>query len=371
MYFLTESDREALLGILAKQKASEATLPWPFRVDNAFADDHQATDIYVARTPVDGIPALSTEATTGTSLGEIEDDQPGYATCDIYELSAVDGAATMTATGSSETVYNLSDTAVVGDSWIVIGKDKFGAWVAMTVAGAGGAGGSLTVQEEDGSSSVTGVSTAQIDQEQGGRVTSTIAGVALVSWASASVSLTGVVNTVAQTFAGLKTFADGAAIPAFKSLFIAGTGHIHFGSPVADLSYADIVANGGDLILNLANASGLSRGALSARAYNSGCYISCSGPTANLFEVILDDGLTGSAVVLRSPDGRSIGLLLPAASGTPKIQINNIDGVSSTLEGITYLAGLRTSGSLSLSGVSLTGATGTLGSGVTVDGGTW
>lgn len=77
-------------------------------------------------------------------------------------------------------------------------------------------GGGLTVQEQDGNPSVPNVTTIQIDQDQGGRVTNPAAGTALVSWADASLSDTGVVNTIGQSFSGFKRFYDGAAGESFR-----------------------------------------------------------------------------------------------------------------------------------------------------------
>lgn len=71
-----------------------------------------------------------------------------------------------------------------------------------------GSSGSITVEEQDGSPSYTGISTVQVDQAAGMVLTNPAAGKALVSQSAASASAVGYVTTGTQTFAGEKTFAD-------------------------------------------------------------------------------------------------------------------------------------------------------------------
>lgn len=104
-------------------------------------EDYGAPDVYIARVPSGGIPALSPVA--GTSLA----DEPGSALCDIYRVLELSPA--YTGTGSlanrqwylvkvptnQRRVFNLTTSSVSGDQWIIVERDKFGAWL---VPGGGG-----------------------------------------------------------------------------------------------------------------------------------------------------------------------------------------------------------------------------------------
>jgi hypothetical protein len=75
--------------------------------------DGYAPEVYIARTPVGGIQAMS-----GVT--------PGSAECPIYELDA--GTLTLSQ-AIPQPVYNLSDVAIEGSIFVLLARDKFGTWV--------------------------------------------------------------------------------------------------------------------------------------------------------------------------------------------------------------------------------------------------
>lgn len=84
----------------------------------------QAPEIYVARTPTTGIPAMTEAA--GTSI----DDQPGYADCTIYRTIPVSDVPTLKALGIERRIHNLG-AEIGGEVWIFVMRDKFGVWWVM------------------------------------------------------------------------------------------------------------------------------------------------------------------------------------------------------------------------------------------------
>lgn len=101
-------------------------------------NDHQAPEVYVALTPPGGIPALM-EPGLGTGTGS--GNEANFASCAIYRLLPVDGNLTAfdlhPVFGLNHDVYNLSETAVAGDSWVLAVRDKFGVWWAVPTATGG------------------------------------------------------------------------------------------------------------------------------------------------------------------------------------------------------------------------------------------
>jgi hypothetical protein len=104
----------------------------------------QAPEIYVAKTPTGGIPAMDQAEDTGTGTGTVDLDSPGSADCDIYriEFATPTSSPTLVAiSGLTRTVYNLTNSAIT-DEWVLAHKDKWGFWCAS----AGGGGVSCTSQ---------------------------------------------------------------------------------------------------------------------------------------------------------------------------------------------------------------------------------
>lgn len=103
-------------------------------------DEHQAPEVYVARTPALGISPLSVN-TTGTSPTADIDDVTSFGICEVYRIiEDPDGALLQPVTGLTKRVYNLSTGTLPGDTLILVARDKFGNWIAVT------AGGGLTTQ---------------------------------------------------------------------------------------------------------------------------------------------------------------------------------------------------------------------------------
>lgn len=98
-------------------------------------------DVYVALTPVNGIPALVADKNVGTSTGSGTGlrtgvkNTPGYADCQIYMVvfskdKDVNGnpVPDLFPVGTiTQRVFNLGEE-VAGDVWKLIKKDRFGVW---------------------------------------------------------------------------------------------------------------------------------------------------------------------------------------------------------------------------------------------------
>lgn len=144
---LTESD----LGILR-----ELVSWWRSQVRRSVSDprmadheEHPAPEVYVARTPAGGVPGLTEEA--GTGLDDFN-DVPGSAVCDVFRLSdnvdvstgtgtdTYEATALIAVNGLKRTVWNLSKVAVVGDSWVLVIRDKTGRWWVSNSDGTAGDG---------------------------------------------------------------------------------------------------------------------------------------------------------------------------------------------------------------------------------------
>jgi len=94
----------------------------------------QCTDIYLAKTPDDGIPALSRGADTGT--GDGDPPVPGSAVCTIYKqiIPTNSQQVEMVPAGMTKLVYNLSLGSIRGQSWIEVKKTKYGLWFANAIS---------------------------------------------------------------------------------------------------------------------------------------------------------------------------------------------------------------------------------------------
>jgi hypothetical protein len=86
----------------------------------------QVNDVYIARIPEDGIPALIQDNAATGSGSTITDDMPGYAQCDLFKIGK---DATMIDLGLTRRVWNVS-TASIAEGWAIIQRTKFGNWIA-------------------------------------------------------------------------------------------------------------------------------------------------------------------------------------------------------------------------------------------------
>jgi hypothetical protein len=124
--FLTDEDHRLLKDMINDRKGGRVNSP--SRSSQLFSEqdaNHQAPEVYVAMTPVDGIPARV-------------DTTPGSADCNIYRIvnDLLEKVFSFT-----HKVYNLKDSDIDGDSYISVKRDKYGTWLADT----GGGGSSIVM----------------------------------------------------------------------------------------------------------------------------------------------------------------------------------------------------------------------------------
>lgn len=136
MFYLTEADlflfREMAADYRARKRSTKMITP-PLR-------SPQTPDVYLAKVPPGGIPALSQTETTGTGTDQPLDDVPGSVECEIYQLDTSSDTPSFGRVGElTYIVRNLSPSAISADTrpWVLVVRDKFGEWF---VAGGGGSG---------------------------------------------------------------------------------------------------------------------------------------------------------------------------------------------------------------------------------------
>lgn len=159
---LTDSDKKQLKEIIHQVRS----LPQNPRNRPAVVEpDHNAPDVYVARTPSGGIPAMTRGPfPTGTGSGTADYDDPGQAECEIHQLVNFTDPVTGLQDGDlidvqfTRTVWNISDSPIPGNSWILAVRDKFGVWFAPPIAPASSVPG-LTVQNDGGAFKILNVNT--------------------------------------------------------------------------------------------------------------------------------------------------------------------------------------------------------------------
>ena len=130
-YYLTDEERKLLQHFFTKQRQQLAS--WKPNAD-PMMEEHQeflAPEVYIARTPNAGIPAMYEGQLTGTGTLAPTDDVPAYATCQIWKVSYPN---LIKVTDLTRKVYNLFTEDIPGDSWILVARDKFGTWVATAPA---------------------------------------------------------------------------------------------------------------------------------------------------------------------------------------------------------------------------------------------
>lgn len=125
-YILSEDDvrilREFLYVYNRQQRYVNAFGRGP---DNKIDHEEMHTsELYIARSSSGGIPALQSFGSTG--IGDI----PGSALCTVFKTSQ-SADLTEDVTGYQHTVYNISTSAIPGDTWLIIVRDKYGKWYAL------------------------------------------------------------------------------------------------------------------------------------------------------------------------------------------------------------------------------------------------
>lgn len=212
-FLLTEKDRDLVNELLAEARRARRNPPLRMVPSQ---EDPQAPEVYIALTPALGIPALvadenygtGTGSGTGTLMGGA--NTPGSAECSIYRILQTEGVDDLWAVpGVTRKVFNLSETAVPGNRWVKVSRDKFGSWLVDIdpTAQAGGGGGidGIVMGELDGSPTLADITTVLVDQVTGGKVSLHATGEALLEFRSAGGSQIGVVDLSNQSLgAGIK-----------------------------------------------------------------------------------------------------------------------------------------------------------------------
>ena len=120
-YVLTKDDLERLKDSLAYVDSLRRNKS---RSQDSY--DSSSPEVYVARVPAGGIPALTTGAT-------LDNDMPSKTVCNIYQIlpDEVNGTTPemMVVDSTTVEVYNVFATAVSGNTWVPVARDKFGTWV--------------------------------------------------------------------------------------------------------------------------------------------------------------------------------------------------------------------------------------------------
>lgn len=117
-YILNDRDRELLKELrreLERKRQNPAAPPSDELVEAG------ASEVYVAKTPVDGIPAM-----TATNPPE-----PGSAVCDVYSLLEEDTYVLRPIEGLDKIILNIAADDIPGDTWVQVNKTKSGYWLAI------------------------------------------------------------------------------------------------------------------------------------------------------------------------------------------------------------------------------------------------
>ena len=130
IHFLNDDDVQAIKELVAERKRRRANPQQrPYYPD----DDAKAPDVYVALTGSGGIPGMEDHGSSGTGTGF----EPGAAACAIYRVvHNSTNSPRLKPLGFNIVVHNLSFTAVLSNTWMLVERDKLGKW--WTVNGAGG-----------------------------------------------------------------------------------------------------------------------------------------------------------------------------------------------------------------------------------------
>lgn len=138
-YLINQELKDAIQDVIKRDRESRGGKPVQYD-DSMDREEWLSPELYVARTPVGGIPALTgagvnTHSATGTGeTAEIDigsRDNPGVAICDIFKRGiGEDGSLLMLECGFSVEVVNLFDK-IPGNDWAVVARDKFGTWYVI------------------------------------------------------------------------------------------------------------------------------------------------------------------------------------------------------------------------------------------------
>ncbi len=115
-FFLSENDHKLVQELLSAYHSGDISFRSP-KARRREYDYTSSPDVYIAKPPEGGIPAL----VSGTP------DVAGKAECDIYQINDNDELVQAPSSFSRE-VYNLSPNIIETD-WIIVRRDKYGRWI--------------------------------------------------------------------------------------------------------------------------------------------------------------------------------------------------------------------------------------------------
>lgn len=157
-YFLDEQTIKILQSVINQVKKNTSTTKSLLADQSIRHKDYKEQDVFIARTPPDGIPGLEFSGSetsvitgtgtagtgtfggnigtgTGTSSCDVRNgDTPGYAdNCILYRIDRVDITVDAYPNCQNRRVYNLSTTAIEGNKYILAIKEKHGNYIALDV----------------------------------------------------------------------------------------------------------------------------------------------------------------------------------------------------------------------------------------------
>lgn len=158
LYGLTQVDYDTIRQLIQWWRGVSPALTTINRPAVELGPDSQSPQLYIARTPTNGIPGLNAHV-----QGTASDDEPGEAECEIYQVMRYQNPVVLNPTAANDrTVYNLSTDPVPGDSWVIIARDGFGSWIALITGGGFAGRGKIAARLGDGIYSVQPIKRAVI-----------------------------------------------------------------------------------------------------------------------------------------------------------------------------------------------------------------
>lgn len=129
--FLTDADKALLNRLLKEAKQRPTGTPGRAGDDALDHSEILLPEVYVAKAPAGGIPAITDGSGTGTGTGTGGTASlPGSADCLVYRVLRRSSGVRYLAPvkGLYRTVCNLLGAAVGGYEWVLVVRDKWGTW---------------------------------------------------------------------------------------------------------------------------------------------------------------------------------------------------------------------------------------------------
>jgi hypothetical protein len=136
---VSQGDQRKISQLIDKLDSGHINITRPPTGDGWEDEEFPTPDVYVAKTPEGGIPALEEYPgegeETGTGTGTYgEASLPGYGDMDIYKIVKKESVPQLKKVGRAKIrVYNFSTCDVPGNEWVFVIRDKFGYWYVMDV----------------------------------------------------------------------------------------------------------------------------------------------------------------------------------------------------------------------------------------------